>query len=110
MEQAAGWRLFLLPHSSPALAELNPEALAELTSGLFAGSETCVPAFVRGCGRFLACLVWFCCGVSIPWACELGGRSVPNLLLPAHEASATPKATAPVHLTMTLMLARQKGG
>jgi hypothetical protein len=109
MEQATGWRLFPLSHSSPALAELTPEPLPELTPRLFAGSETCVPALVRGCGRFLACLVWFCCGVSIPWASGLRGRSLPSLLLLAHEASATPKATAPVHLTMTLILAPQTG-
>jgi hypothetical protein len=109
VEQAADWRLFPLPHSSSALAELTPEALPELTCGLFAGSETCLPAFVRGCGRFLACLVWFCLGVSILSACGLGGRSLPNLVLLAHEATAIAKAIAPVHLPITLILARQKG-
>jgi hypothetical protein len=95
------------PHSSPALAEL--------TSGLFAGSETCVTVFGGNSGRFLASLVSVRllvsgCGVSMNSGCGLpvGERMPPTLLLPAQEASAIPNATTPTVLAMTLILVHQQ--
>jgi hypothetical protein len=99
--------MFPLPHSSPALAEL--------TSGLFAGSEICAGVFRGDSGRFLACLVSVRplvsgCGVSMNSGCgvPIGERMPPTLLLPAQEASATPNATTPTVLAMTLILYTNK--
>jgi hypothetical protein len=92
-----GWLapLFPLAHSSPALAEL--------TSGLFAGSETCVPAFLRGSGRFLAC--WFCSAAAsrspgaVHWAAD---RRLVCCCLHTKRAQVL-KQRCPVHLTMELI-------
>jgi|tagenome__1003787_1003787.scaffolds.fasta_scaffold20740770_1 hypothetical protein len=99
--------LFPLPHSSPALAEL--------TSGLFAGSETSVAVFGGDSGRFLACLVAVRllvsgCGVSMNSGCgvPVGERMPPTLLLPAQEASAAPNTTTPIVLAMTLIFVHQQ--